>query len=112
MILTAKAVAWFNGRPAERLVVSSIGGFFAPSVLGANAAYRQESPGSEQAIGPPPQPHRMKPATRRAAVTFALIGPDSGAAERYRHGQRAGEQPSLRSAAGFGGHVNGVERNP
>src|SRR5436305_5439178 len=65
-------VAWFIGRPLEGPVVPSISGVFAPGVVRDDPPDRQQGARPRQAIGSPPQPHRMKLPARRRAVAFPL----------------------------------------
>ena len=69
-IASAQAVAWFIGRPPESPVVAPIPGIFAPGIVWPDSANRQQHARPDQAIGPPPQLDRMKPAGWRRAVTF------------------------------------------
>lgn len=79
-VVAAQPVAWFIGRPAERLVIAAIQGVLAPGIVAPDPAHRKQCPRPRQAIGPPPQADGMKSAGRRAAVAFVLRRLDSGAA--------------------------------
>jgi hypothetical protein len=98
-VVAAQPIAWFIGRPAKGPVITAIRRVFAPSVGGPDSPNRQRCPRLRQAVGPPPQAHRMKPAGRGAAVAFALVGQDAAAAERNRQSgnSRTGDQPALGS---------------
>src|SRR5580692_11218736 len=98
-VAAAQPVAWFIGRAPEGLVVAPVVRILAPGIVRADAADRQQGPRPWQAVGAPPQPQRAKSAARGAAVAFALIGLDAGAAERNGHSQWASKQPALRFAA-------------
>lgn len=87
----AHVVSWFTGRPPEGPVVAPIARVLAPGVCRTYVPGRQARPGPQPAIRPPPQSDRAKTATRSATIALALVGPDTGATERDRHGQRPGE---------------------
>ncbi len=91
-----KPVAWFIGQPLKGMIVTPVVDVLAPSIGGANATKRKERPRANEPIGSPPQPHGVKPPTRRTAVALPLIRPDAGTAERDRHAPGAGEEPALR----------------
>lgn len=99
VIVSAKPVAWFIGRPPEGLVVAPVVRVLAPGIVRPDAAHGQQCPRPRQAIGAPPQPQWAKSAARGAAIAFALIGSDAGAAERNGRRKRAGQQPTLRFPA-------------
>ena len=80
-VAAAQPVAWFIGRAPEGLVVAPVVRVLAPGIVRADAADRQQGPRPRQAVGAPPQPHRAKSAAWGAAIAFALIGLDAGAAE-------------------------------
>ena len=86
-VAAAEPVAWFIGRAPEAVVIAPVVRVLAPGIVRADAADRQQCPRPRQAIGAPPQPHWQKSAARGAAVAFALIGLDAGAAERHGHSQ-------------------------
>jgi hypothetical protein len=67
-----QAVAWFIGRLAERLVVAPIVRILAPSIAWSDPPNWQKHTRARQAIGPPPQSNRAKPANGRRAVAFPL----------------------------------------
>jgi len=89
-VVAPEVLAWFIGRPPERAVIAPIGGIFGPGVGRADPAKGKRCPRARKAIGPPPQPHHVKPAAGRSPVAFAFIGPDAGAAERDGHQQSTG----------------------
>ena len=90
-----KSVAWFTGRASHGMIVPSVCWVFAPRIFAANAANRQQCPRLKHSIGAPPQANRVKPATRGAAIAFALVGLDAGPAKRDGYSRYTGEQPSL-----------------
>ncbi len=112
IIIAPEPVAWFSGRPPEGTIVAPTMWILAPGVVRANPANRQQCPRTQQAVGPPPQPYRMKPALWGAAVAFALGSPDAGAPQRDSNGQPADKQPTLRPAARLGANANGDKRIP
>jgi len=81
-VIAPEAVTWFIGRSSERAIVAPIGWIFTPGVGGTDPAKGQRCPRARKAIRPPSQPHRAKPAVRRAPIALAFIGPDAGVAER------------------------------
>ena len=105
-VVATEPVAWFIGRPTKGPVVAAVVRILAPGVGRADPAHRQRSVRPRQAIGPPPQPDRMKPAARGAAVALALVGLDSGAAERDRDDEAPGKEPALRALAGPAGDAD------
>ncbi len=111
-VVAAEPVAWFIGRPPEGLVVAPVVWNLAPGVVRADVAHWQQCPRPRQAVGAPPQPHRAKMATRGAAIAFALIGLDAGAAECNGRRQRPGEQPALRFAARPGADADRAKCGP
>ena len=111
-VVAAQAVAWFSGRPLVGVVVTPIVRVLAPSVVSGDPANRQACLRPRQTVGAPPQPDRAKAAGRRAAVAFALVGLDAGAAERDRYGNRTGGQPALASPAWPGIDVDDGKRSP
>lgn len=112
VIAAAEPVAWFIGRSPEGAVVAAVGWVLAPSVGRADAAHGQQGARTRQAIGAPPEPQGVKAATRGAAVTFALIGANTAAAECDGHGQRAGDQPTLRASVRPRADVDASEPSP
>ena len=110
-VVAAQPVAWFIGRPAERAVIAAIRGVLAPGVVRPDAAGRQQGSRPHQAVGPPPQPHRVKPAGRGPAVAFALARFDAGTAKRDGKGFRAGKQPTPRAPARPGANANDAQRS-
>ncbi len=111
-VVAVQAVAWFIGRPRESAVIAAVSRVLAPGVAGPDAADRQRGLRPWQTVGPPPQSHRIESARRRAAVAFALIGPDAAPAERHRHRVDPREQPALRSPAGPAADADEVKRSP
>jgi hypothetical protein len=111
-VVAAEAVAWFIGRPPERPIITPVMRIFAPGIVRPYAANGQRCTRPLHAVGTPPQPHRVKYAVRRAAVTFMLQGPDTGSPERNRQGQGAGNQPTLRPAPRPSADADGGERIP
>ena len=111
-IVTAQPVARFLGRARERAVIAPVVRVFAPGVMWADAADRQRGARAGQAVGAPPQPQGVKPSARRAAVAFALVGFDAGAAERDGQRQWAGEQQALRGPARPGADADRGKRSP
>ena len=101
-VVAPEPVAWFIGRAPERPVVAPVVRVLAPGIVRADAADRQQRPRPRQAVGPPPQPQRAKSAARGAAVAFALVGLDAGAAERDRHAPRGRRtaSPAIAGPAG------------
>jgi hypothetical protein len=90
-----KTVAWFIGRAPERAVIAAGGRVLAPGIARTDAPERQQCPGPEQAIGPPPNPNRMKPSGGRGAVAFSLGGLNAGAADRDGKDIAACKKPAL-----------------
>ena len=111
-VVAAQAVARFSGRPLVGAVVTPIVRVLAPSVVSGDLANRQACLWPRQTVGAPPQPNRAKAAGRRAAVAFALVGLDAGAAERDRYGNRTRGQPALVSPAWPGVDVDDGKRSP
>ena len=110
-VVAAQPVAWFIGRPAERAVIAPIRGVLAPGVVRPDATGRQQGSRPHQAVGPPPQPQRAKPAGRGPAVAFALACFDAGTAKRNGKGFRAGKQPTLCAPARPGANANDAQRS-
>src|SRR5271166_3637945 len=73
-VVAPEAVAWFIGRAPERAVIAPIGRIFAPGVGRADPAQGKRCLRARKAVGPPPQPHRAKPAAGRSPVALPLIG--------------------------------------
>lgn len=110
-VISSKPVAWFIGRPAERVVIAAILRIFTPGVVRSNAADGQKRRRSWQPIGPPPQPDRAKSASGCAAVPLPFIGFDGASAQRNpQRPRRAGHQPALPTAARTGTYMNETER--
>src|SRR5581483_6328538 len=78
-----------GGRPLgdrDRLVVAAVGGVFAPAVGTRDRAERQQGPRRRASVRAPPEADQPEPATGRAAVALALVGPDPPAAEGHWQG--------------------------
>jgi len=102
VVAAVEPIAWFIGRPAERTVITAILGGFAPGIVRADPARREQGARAWQAIGPPPQTDGMKTPGGRGAVALTLGCLDPGTAERHPQrleGLGAGEQPTLRAPA-------------
>jgi len=95
-VVAAEPIARLVRQAAKRTVIAAIGRVLAPSVVGADAADRQQRPRPRQPVGPPPQANGVKPAGRGAAVAFAFCRPDTGPAKRNAKGAGAGKQEALR----------------
>jgi hypothetical protein len=108
-VVATEPVAWFSGRPAEGPIVTAVMRVFAPSVGWTDPAPGKPGLQVRQPIGTPPQPDRMKPAVRGAAIAFALIGLDAAPAERDRDDQGSGKKPALRLPAGPGANADGAQ---
>jgi len=61
-------------------------------------------------IGAPPQSARPERASRRGAVAFSLVGPDSPSPERDWHDKAAGAEPAPAVIAGDGVNPDGGKR--
>lgn len=112
MILPPKPVAWFTGRPPKGAVIKPVAGVLAPYIGPADGADRKLGQRTRQAIRPPPQSHGAKAPAWRPAITFALIGPDSGTPERDRHAPRPGADKALRRPARPRADIDRIQRNP
>jgi hypothetical protein len=106
---TAQSVAWFSGRPPEVPVVAAVCRILTPGVGRPDPANRQQSVRPKQAVGAPPHPDRVKSASRGPSIAFALVSPDTAAAQRDRENQRACEQPAQRWPARPRADTNGAE---
>ena len=104
MVGAAQPVAGLSGRQPEGPIVAPVGRILAPGIVRPDSPDRQPRDRPRSAVGPPPQPHQPKPAARRCAVAFALVGQDAAAAERHRQCQRPGDQPSFGPVARPGPH--------
>ena len=95
-----QAIAWFTGRPLERLVVAPIGWVFTPGVVRPDPPDRQQSARPRPAIGAPPQPNRMElPGRRRAiALAFGARRFDARAAQGGADDALPSDKPGLRAA--------------
>jgi hypothetical protein len=81
-VVPSQPITWFSGRPPKGLVIAAVRWVLAPGIVGPDPAQGEQGPGRRQAVGAPPQPDGVKPAGRRAAIAFALVGPHAAAAER------------------------------
>src|ERR1700736_6241052 len=86
----------------HRLVVMAAPWVFAPGVLRADGANRQECPRPRVSVGAPPQLPGPERAFWGPAVALALVGPDSAAPERDRYRSPARGQPAPAWSAGGG----------
>ena len=88
-------------RQTDRLVVVGRGGIVAPAVVAFDVARGQAGLDTGDAVGAIEQAAEREAADRRAAVAFALIGEEPGAAERaveaavVEAGKRRASRPSL-----------------
>src|SRR5262245_38696388 len=92
-----EAIAWFIGRPPERVIVAPVRGVFAPGIVPPNWPNRQEGTRAARAVRPPPQPNRMKLAGRRSAIAFAFRRLDAGPAQSCANRALPRHEPSLRA---------------
>jgi hypothetical protein len=94
VILSLEQIASRIAVPAHRPVVMAALRVFAPGVFSADSANWEPRPRPWVPIGAPPQSARPECAFRGAAIAFALVGANSPASERYRHGSTARGQPA------------------
>ena len=84
----------------DRPVVAPVGRVFAPPVQRPNRPYRQPSAWPGQAVGAPPKSNQVETTRGGRAISLALIGLDSSAAERHRNPPGPSRQPALSAVAG------------
>src|SRR5690606_24751303 len=71
----------------------------APTVIGLDAAGRQQGRWPDMALATPPQPLQPERPARGATVALALVGLDAAAADSDRQDNRASGQPALAGVA-------------
>ena len=108
MIVALEPVAGLTLSAPHRLIVMPVVRVLAPGVLGPDRAGRQEGLRPGMPVGAPPQLPGPECALGRAAVAFALVGPDAAAPKCHRHGPAIGRQPAPAGVAG--GPVNPYRR--
>jgi hypothetical protein len=90
-----QSVSRLTGRNSDRPVVAPVGRVFAPSVQTSDRAHRQQRPRSREAVRTPPQSDQPIAPRWRRAVSFPLVGLDTGTAKRHFGVPAAGRQPAL-----------------
>ena len=104
-VVAPEPVAWLMGRAAKRAVVAAVAGILAPGHRRIDAGGRQPRCGLRTAVGAPPQPPKPEQAARRGPVTFALVGPDTGATQHDRDRKPACDQHAQAARARPGAHL-------
>jgi hypothetical protein len=89
-VFAPEPVATAAALQPDRPVVMPVVRVFAPGVLRADGADRQEGPRPLVTVAPPPEPQGVKDAPGRAAIALALVGPDAAPAERDGYRPPAG----------------------
>ena len=111
MVGAFEPVAGVIALEPDRLVVVAVARVLAPAVVAADAPHRQKRARPRRAVGAPPHPAQPERAARRAAIAFALVGPDAAAPERDRERERSGQQPAAAALAWPGLDPQAMERN-
>jgi hypothetical protein len=94
-----QAVASFIGRALKKPIVAPVSWVLTPGIARFDAPRRQQRRWHHDPVRPPPQSDRMVRAARCPAVALAFSRPNTGPAERHRHGQGTREQPAPRALA-------------
>lgn len=81
-------------------VVMTVVWIFAPAVVRVNRPNGQSGRGPDVPVSSPPQPQRVKNASRGAAIAFSLVGENAATAESDGKGLLAKRHPAALTVAG------------